>query len=160
MASGISGQLLGLKVNGAFVSCEVSCEFSFDQEMLPASAVDSGRFKEVIPGIRGWSMTVNGNVLLDSVPADFKSIFISGYMQGLPMFVDCSTRPSSETVMSFSGNAYLQNGSFNAPATGKATWAMVFMGSGAIKPTYVNLDLLINAMPSLADYPIIIDEST
>lgn len=160
MASGISGQLLGLKVNGAFTSCEISCEFSFDQEMLPASAVDSGRFKEFIAGIRGWTMTVNGNLLLDAVPTDFKSLFISGYMQGLPMFVDCSTRPSVETIMSFSGNALLQSGNFTGPATGKANWNMVFQGTGAIKPTYVNLELLIDAMPALADYPIIVDEST
>lgn len=152
------GKFLGLKVNGAFVSCETSCSISFDVNMLAASAVDSGGWKEFIAGIRGWQVTVDANLLLEAVPADIKAIITTGLINRLPMFIQFSTRPSVEIQMILSGAVLLASGSITAPAKGNATWNISFQGTGPLTTTYHDFDLLINAMPSFEDYPIIVNE--
>lgn len=153
----VAGRLIGLKINGAFVSCETACTFSFDIDMLPASAVDSGRWKEWVQGIRSWSITVNGNLLLESVASDFKTIVTSGLMQGSTFFLQFSTHASSTIQMVFSGAALTKGGQLNAQSTGVANWSVSFQGTGPLTTTYNDYELLIDAMPAEADYPIIIN---
>lgn len=157
--AGVAGSIIGLKVNGSFISCEVSCTFNFTIDLLDSSAIDSGRWKEFIQGIRSWTMTVNGNLLLQAVPSDIKAIITTGLMQGLPVFVEFSTRPSSEIQMILSGAALLQSGSINGPASGSANWTCQFQGTGALKTTFNDYDLLIDALPAESPYPIIVDET-
>lgn len=155
---GISGNLIGLKVNGAFVSCELSCDFNCDIEMIPSSNITSGRWKEFIQGVRSWSMSVNGALLLEAVPSDIKAIITTGLMRGIPMYIEFSTRVSSEIQMILSGASVLQNASITAPSSGGATWTAKFQGTGALTTVYHDFSLLIDAMPSEADYPIVLDE--
>lgn len=157
--AGVAGRLIGLKINGAFVSCETSCTFNFDIDMLPASAVDSGRWKEWVSGIRSWGITVNGNLLLESVASDFKTIVTSGLMQGNIFYLQFSTRPSSTIELVFSGAALTKGGQLNAPSAGVANWSVSFNGTGALATSYNDYALLIDAMPAEADYPIIVNSS-
>lgn len=156
MAS-ISGQLIGLNINGAFVSCETACQFNFENDMLPSSAVDSGGWKEFVYGIRSWTMSVNGNLLLEAVSSDIKAIITTCLMQQLPVFLQFSTRPSSTIKLILSGTGLAATGSIAAPAKGNANWTVSFNGTGALQTTYVDLALLIDAMPAEADYPIVLD---
>ena len=156
--AGISGKIIGLKINGVFTSCEISCQMDFQTEMLPASAVDSGRWKEFIAGVRGWTMQVNGNLLLEAVSSDIKALITTGYINGLPLFLQFSTRASSTIQMILSGAALLSAGNITSPITGSATWSANFQGTGELDTTYNDFGLLIDAMPSSADYPIILDE--
>lgn len=155
--AGVAGRLIGLKINGAFVSCETACTFNFDIDMLPASAVDSGRWKEWVQGIRSWGITVNGNLLLESVASDFKTIVQSGLMQGNVFYLQFSTHASSTIQMVFSGAALTKGGQLNADATSTASWSVSFQGTGSLATSYNDYDLLIDAMPSFADYPIILN---
>lgn len=152
------GKFLGIKVNGAFISCETSCTVNFDIEMLPATAPDSGGWKEFIYGIRGWTVTVNANLILAPVAADVKGIITSGLVNRLPIFVAFSTRPSVDIQMVFSGACLLQGGNITAPAKGNANWTCTFQGTGELDIQYTDFALLIDALPSLADYPVIVNE--
>lgn len=152
------GKFLGIKVNGAFISCETSCAINFDVEMLPASAVDSGGWKEFLAGIRGWTITVNANLLLAAVASDVKAIITTGLINRLPMYVAFSTRPSVEIQMVLSGAALLSGGSITAPAKGNANWNVSFTGTGPLTTAYHDFDLLIDSMPSEALWPIVVDE--
>lgn len=154
--AGIAGRLIGLQVNGIFISCEISCTFNFQAEMLPASAIDSAGWKEFIAGIRSWSMTVDGQLLAEAVGADFKTIF-NTFFSRLPVLLIWGTRPSAVTQLSISGSALLASGSTTAPNKGSSTWNVVFQGTGALTTSFEDFSLIIDAMPAVADYPVIVD---
>lgn len=155
----IAGSLIGLNVNGAFISCETSCQINLNQVMIPSSAIDSGGWAEFIAGLRSWTISVNGNLLLEAVGSDIKALIQSGYINQLPMFAEFSTRPSSDIQLKFSGAVLFNTASISAASTGLANWTAALQGTGKLTPTYHDFPLLIDAMPAEADYPIIVDES-
>jgi len=155
----ISGNLIGLVINGAFVSCETSCQINFNQNMIPSSAIDSGGWAEFVSGLRSWTISVNGNLLLEAVGSDIKAMIQTGFINQLPMFAQFSTRPSSDIQLQFSGAVLFNTASISAAGTGVANWVATLQGTGKLTPTYQDFPLLIDAMPSEADYPIIVDES-
>lgn len=156
--SALSGQLIGLQVNGIFISCEVSSDFNFQVDMLPASAVDSAGWREYIAGIRSWTMSVNGQLLAEAVGADFKTI-MNAVFSRLPVLLIWGTRPSATTQLKLQGSAYPSTGNATAPTKGKATYSITFQGSGALTSSFEDFELLIDAMPVDADYPIVLDEN-
>lgn len=155
---GVSGKIIGVKVNGAFTGCEVSCTINFNRELLPASAVDSGGWKEFVSGLRDWSVSVNANLLLEAVGTDIKTILTANYFGNFPLYLEFSTRPSVEIEMLLSGRALFQSGSITAGSTGNASTTVNLQGDGELTPSFQDYPLLIDAMPSEADYPTIVDE--
>lgn len=154
----IAGNLIGLMINGAFISCETSAQINFNQAMLPSSAIDSGSWQEYVAGIRSWTISVNGNLLLEAVPSDIKAMITTGYINRFPMFAEFSTTPFADIQMSFRGAVLFNQGSISASNTGPANWTTTLQGIGALETDYIDLALLIDSMPSAADYPIIVDE--
>lgn len=152
----IKGSLIGLEINGSFVSCETSCDFNFDIEMLPSSAVDSGRWKEFIAGIRSWSMSVNGNLLLATVGADVKTV-LNAVMTGEEVNLRFRTRSIVSPYLIISGKALPMSGNITASSTGKANWTIQFQGTGPFECDFEEFWLIINAMPADADKPYIVD---
>ena len=155
---GVNGNIIGLMVNGTFVSCEIGCSINFNQEMLAASAVDSGRWKEFIAGIRDWSVQVNGNLLLEAVGTDIKTILTANYFGSLPLYIQFRTRPSATTELILSGNALYQTGNINAQGGAIANWTATFQGTGALTNTFQDYSLLIDALPSGTDWPTVVNE--
>ena len=155
----ISGNLIGLIINGSFIGCETSCQINFNQAMIPSSAVDSGGWAEFINGLRSWTISVNGNLLLEAVPSDIKAMITTGFINQLPMFAEFSTYPSSDIKVSFSGAVLFNQASITAATNGAANWTALLQGTGTLKTTYQDFPLLIDAMPAEADYAIIVDQS-
>jgi predicted secreted protein len=153
---GISGRLLGLQVGGVFISCEVSSEFNCNIDMLPASAIDSEGWKEFIQGIRSWTVNVSGQLLVEAVGADFKTLMNAVYTR-LPVFVMWGTRPSATTQMSISGDAFPMNLNATGASKGAASWSVSFQGTGRPVSSFEDFALIIDAMPPSADYPTIVD---
>jgi predicted secreted protein len=156
---GIAGNLIGLKTNGAFTSCEISSSINFDREMVGVAPIDDGGWKEFLYGMRGWRMQVNGNLLLEAVATDIKSMLTAGYFQDLPLLVMFSTSPSASQELVFSGTALFQAGDISAAVQGKAGWNATLQGTGKLTVKQQDYNLLIDAMPAEADYPIIVDSS-
>lgn len=153
----IPGSLIGLMINGAFVSCEVSCQINFNQNMIPSSAIDSGGWAEFVAGLRSWTISVSGNLLLEAVGSDIKALIQTGFINQYPMFAEFSTQPSEDIQLSFSGAVLFNTASIAAASTGVANWTATLQGTGQLAANYQNLPLLIDAMPSEADYDIIVD---
>lgn len=152
----IRGALIGLTINGQFVSCETSCDFKFDVEMLPASASTSGRWKEFIAGIRSWSMTVNGNLLLATVGADIKTV-LNAVLTGEEVALEFRTRGGISPYLIISGQALPQTGGISAPSSGNASWNITFQGTGPFECDFEQFWLIINAMPIQDDKDVYID---
>lgn len=154
----IPGSLMGLMINGAFISCEVSCQINLNQTMLESSAIDSGGWQEFIAGIRGWTISVNGNLLLESVPSDIKGMITTGYINQLPMFASFSTMVSSDIQMSMSGAVLFNTASIAAASQGVANWQCQLQGTGKLTTSYQDYQLLIDSMPAEENYPILVDQ--
>lgn len=152
----IRGALIGLRINGNFVSCETACDFSFDVNMLAASTPDSGRWAGFIPGLRSWKMTVNMNLLLASVGADIKTV-LQAVITGESVDLEFRTNMSISPHLIISGTAYPQTGGITAPGKGNATANVSFQGSGAFTCDFEQFWLIINAMPANSDKPVYID---
>lgn len=152
----VPGKLLGVQIGNSFVSCETSCDFNCTVDMLAASPVTSGRFKEFIPGMIGWTVTVNANLLLASQQADVK-IVLAAIEVGTKMGISFATRGGISPHMIISGFAYPQTVGISAPGTGLATTNIVFQGTGPTTLDFEQFWLIINAMPAPADKDVIVD---
>lgn len=153
----IQGKLMGLTVNGNFVECETSCDFNCDVEMLPASAVTSGRWKEFIPGIRSWTMSVNMNLLLSTANLADAKVILNGVLTGEMFALEFRTKTAISPHFIISGNAYVQNQGISAQFAGITTSTVTFQGSGPFTTDFEAFYLIINAMPIVADKPTYID---
>lgn len=152
----VKGSLIGLKINGQFVSCETGCEFNFQRNLLAASAKEKGRWKEFVAGSRNWSMSVNGNLLMQSVGADIKTV-LQALLDGEEVTVEFKTRSAVVPSLSISGTAIPQTGGIAGPSSGKASWNLTFQGTGPFETNFELFALIINAMPPEAEWPTIID---
>lgn len=154
--AGIAGRLIGLQINGIYVSCELSADITFTVDMLPASAVDSAGWKEFIAGIRSWSINVSGQLLAEAVGADFKTIVNAIYSR-LPVLLIWGTKPSATTQLTITGNALPTSANATAPNKGATTYNVSFQGTGAPTTSFEDFDLIIKAMDPEDDYPTILD---
>lgn len=125
----IKGDLIGLNINGVDVSCETSCEFSFEVDMRAASAIKSGRWKEVIPGVRSWQMSVNANMVLEAAGADATTV-LNAVLTGEIMTLRFRTKDSILPEFVIVGEAYVASGGISASVATTATWNTTFIGSG------------------------------
>jgi predicted secreted protein len=124
------GNLLGLNINGSFISCETSCEFSFDAEMRGASPILAGRWKEVIPGIRSWSISLNAAMLLQAAGSNVLTV-LNAFMTGEELTLRFSVKNFAVSDFVLSGKAFVQSGTISAPVNSGASWNTVLTGSGA-----------------------------
>lgn len=153
----IKGRLMGVTSNGSFISCETNAELYFEKELIPASSIGSGKFKETIPGKRGWRITVDGNLLLRAMGADFKTLFQS-WLDDEPLTVQFRTRPMVDQYLIFEGDAWVQSGSLMAPNRGLAGWNIALEGNGILNMDWEEFWAIINAMPPQADWPTIVEQ--
>lgn len=127
----MSGNLLGVKINGNFIDCEMSCEFNFDCDLLPASPLDDGRWKSYISGVRSWNVTVNAAMLMRMAGTGFNTI-LNAFYSGDLMAISLTTKAQElYPNMTISGNVRLRNGGLSASVNTLANWNATLEGDGA-----------------------------
>jgi predicted secreted protein len=127
----MSGNLLGLEINGEFVSCEMSCEFNFETDLRGASPKGVGRWKEVIPGVSSWSISLNAGMLMKMAGASVHTV-LNAFLLGEIMIIRLRTRLYDHSpVFAISGQVYVQNGGISASVNARATWNTTLTGNGA-----------------------------
>lgn len=129
-ASKLSGNLVGVEIDGKFVVCETSCELSFEADMMDASAVDSGRWKGVIAGLRSWSVSVNASTLIQSSASDFNTI-LNAFISDVVMKVRIRTKVPMIGSVIITGNVIVQSGGLSAAVNSTTGWNTVLQGDGA-----------------------------
>ena len=124
------GMLLNVTVGGEPLQCETVADFSYSIEMLPATNPEEGRWRNFIPGVQTWSVTVNGHLLLESLGADFKTL-VESARNGEKLLIRFGTLAGVTPEYAIEGYAYPSNLGLNAPTTGFAGWTVTFQGAGA-----------------------------
>lgn len=130
----LSGNLLALEIDGEFVSCETSCEFSFDNDLRGASATNSGGWKEWISGVKSWSISLNAAMLLASAPSDVTTI-LNAFLFGSRMRIRFRTRFPGMGSFLVVGYVYVQNGGVGASVNTNSTWNTTLQGDGKFSLT-------------------------
>lgn len=156
MFGAMDGKMLGLAVNGQFTPCELACSISGETEMLPTSSSVNGSYRSFRPGYKSWEISVDGRLLISSLPSSFNSL-LDTWDASLPIPVAIQQRSSSGQPFALYGQAYIRNFSLNAANTGKANYTVQFQGTGELTRDIEVFWQIINAMPAPADYPLVID---
>lgn len=129
----LSGNIIGLEINGAFISCETSSEINFDTDMRPASPVDAGGWKSFIPGVKGWTMTFNAIMLIQSAPSNEATI-LNAFLAGSRIGVRFASKYLDVSTFEVTGYAYVQSGSILAGVNSNANYNATLLGDGALNP--------------------------
>lgn len=126
----MSGNLLGVKLGGQFIDCEMSCELNFENDLLPASPIDEGRWKSYIDGVRSWNVAVNAGTLMRMSGTGFNTI-LNWFINGGLMEVSIETKAQDiYPSLVISGNVRLRNGGLSASVNTLSTWNTTLEGDG------------------------------
>lgn len=126
----MSGNTIGLEINGEFVSCETSCEFSFEADLRPASPILSGRWKEFVAGVRSWSVNLNAAMLLRMLDGASVDTILNAFLTGAAMGIRFMVKDPALPNFIISGNVMVQSGSISAQVNTLAGWTVVLTGNG------------------------------
>ena len=125
----MSGNLLGVEFNGNFISCEMSCVFNFEAEMRGASPVTAGRWKEVIPGVRSWSISLDAAMLLRQAGTSV-GVILNAFITGEIVSIRFMVKDDQVPNFALTGKAFVSGGSISGAANTLAGWNTTLTGSG------------------------------
>jgi len=146
----LSGNLLGVQINGEYISCETSCEFNFEADMKGASPVDAGRWKEVIPAVRSWNVTVNAGLLIQAAGASAGTV-LSAYLTGEEVIIRFAVKDTLMPAFILEGKAYVNSGTISASVNSKASWNCSFTGSGPFTADIAGMTVQVLATDTTGD---------
>lgn len=158
----ILGRLIAIEADGHFIACETQCDITMDNELLPASNPDTGRWRRFIEGVKDWSVTINANTVLNSLSGTDLSHMLNKFILGGAINIKFRTLTDLDGVpeLIISGSTLIKTLGISAPSVGLSSWNVALHGNG---PMNVNIvtnplsGLIINAMPPDAEYPLIVD---
>lgn len=131
------GNLMGLEINGKFVRCELACEFSFETDLRAASPIDSGRWKEYVPGVRSWSIALNASMLFQMIGSGLDTV-LNAFMTGEIMDIRFVPKRFDVPHMEIKGKVLVHNGGVSAVSNARAGWNTVLAGNGPFTVTFTN----------------------
>jgi len=152
----VEGKLLNVSIGGAPLRCEISSDFSYSIEMLPATNPNQGRWKDFIAGVQSWSVSVNGHLLLMSLGADFKTL-VKSAKEGKKLFLRFGTLPEVTPKYAIEGWVLPNNLTLSAPSTELSSWSVTFQGCGEFETDWDEFGMILDNNPSNAAWPLIYD---
>lgn len=130
----LSGNVIGLEIDGKFISCETSCEIRYKSEMIPASAVDDGGWKSFIPGAKDWSVSLNAFMLINSAASDHATI-LNAFMFGKRVGLRFASKYTSISSFELTGYAYVEDGGINGTVNTTTSYNTTLRGDGPLNPS-------------------------
>lgn len=135
----MDGKLVGMKIDGSYVDCEISCSLRVSNEQLDASGATNGNWKHYIEGYKSWSASVNAKAIRNASPAGFSKIFKKNLLSNQTFVLVIGLKDDvNEDMFFIQGNAKLQEMDFTANIEDKADMMINFIGTGAF--TEVTID--------------------
>ncbi len=113
------------------IFCGKDCTFSEEKEMIKASTVTSGVWKEYRLRKRSWSMTVTGLTKIDNTDGqeDYFSLIGDALSMTLQPLSILFTDPEGN-IISVLGSGYIQASQITGPAKGFAEASLTIIGDG------------------------------
>lgn len=130
MGKVIPGRIIRLTINDVDLICDISCDFSFQSEMLPVSANIQGGWSEYIQGVKGWSIGLDSNTLVGLLTGVNVSYFLDNFLIGNIFKITFSTDSSYSPPFKISGNVIISSGGINASYNDISKWNTQLMGTG------------------------------
>lgn len=115
-------------VDGVAIAHATSHTLNVNMEMIDATTKSSGGWKDVLPGLRDWSIDCEGMIAWDAT---------EGFSEA---FADLSARTQVTLKFStevtgddrYTGTAYITSLSASAPLEDVVTYSLSFAGDGAL----------------------------
>lgn len=124
----INGTALLVYSAGTAIAYSKSCTLNRNVATIDVTSKDSSGNTDILPGLRDWSIDVDGLVALDSaVNAEYLDGLITGRTQVKVRF---STNVSGDGH--WNGSAYVTSLSITAPMEDAITFSATFSGDGAL----------------------------
>jgi TP901-1 family phage major tail protein len=123
-----NGTSLLVYAAGTAIAYSTSCTLNANIAMIDITTKGSGGDTDNLPGLRDWSVDVEGLVALDST---YNAETIDGYRTGrTKVMLKFSTNTSSDGY--WHGYAYLTSFSMSAPMEDKVTFSASFTGTDSL----------------------------
>lgn len=129
----ISGNILGLRIDGRSIDCEISCDISIDAEMRPATAPRNSGWRSFISGVKGWNVNLTGN-LLEGVPERDVRYVIDAIINSKLVELDFLT---GDFKFLLTGMALPSNVSITSTAGEDVSYTCAFQGTGKLSRSKV-----------------------
>lgn len=124
----INGSSILLYCGGTALAYSTSHTLNVNMATIDVTSKDSAGWTDILPGLRDWSVDVEGFVALDSTTNyDYLYGLFSGRTQ---VMLKLSTNVSSDDY--WHGYAYLTSLSMAAPVEDKITFSASFSGDGVL----------------------------
>lgn len=127
----INGTAMKLYCAGVALAYSNSFDLNVNMGEIDVTTKDSAGWKDVLPGLRDWSVSADGVVALDS---STNAEYISGLVTNRTQVnLKMSTMVSGDGY--WHGQAYVTNLTITAPMEDKVTFSCSFVGDGALTLT-------------------------
>jgi len=123
-----NGRTLVLKIDGVPVAAEQDVELSFSREMIDVTSKDSNSNRELIVGLKSWS--VSCNALVDFLATHGAHTFSNALNNGTSLTVLITDGVTGQTE--FTGSAYASEFTMNSTNEDAVTWSGSLEGTGAL----------------------------
>lgn len=123
-----NGTSLTVYVAGTAIALSKSCTLNRNNSMIDTTTKDSAGDKDGIPGLRDWSVSVDGLVGLDETT---NIAYLDGLLTGRTLVsLKFSTNTSGDTY--WTGNAYITTVSVESPMEAEVSFSAAFEGTGPL----------------------------
>ena len=115
-------------VDGVAVAHATSHSLNVNADMIDATTKSSAGWKDILPGLRDWSIDCEGMVAYDAAEG-FSEAF-ADINSRTQVVVKFSTEETGDKR--YTGNAYVSSLSSSAPLEDVVTYSLSFTGDGAL----------------------------
>ena len=148
----IKGSIYGLKIDGHYMPCEISCELSVNREMIGKSGSAHGKFRKYRYGYIDWSVSADARSVIAPLRSAINNLLTS-QLAGVELEMEITARVSNTQAFDISGSVLIPNISLSFPNTGYSTYNVTFQGNGELKVNAEEFWYIINAQPYNAEKP-------
>ncbi len=112
------------------IFCGKDCTFSEDKEIIPASTVTSGVWKEFRLRKRSWAVQVNGLTKINNTDGQQDYFDLIGSTALDVKDVRITFTDLDSNIKTIEGNGYIEKSSITGPATAFAEPSLLIAGDG------------------------------